>query len=107
MDTFHKISEDKLTPEEFWRNTLEGGEITSCDTELDHANFMFQEFDCKNFGDYHDLYLQTDVLILVWVFEEFRKVCYATYGLDCTHFTLLLTCPEKPFSKSAMPKLNF
>ena len=37
-------------------------------------------------GDYHDLYLLTDVLIQASVFEEFRKVCYATYGPDCTHF---------------------
>ena len=86
MDTFDKFSEDKLPPKEFWRNTLEGGEITISDTELDHANFVFQEFDCKNLGDYHDLYLLTDVLILASVFEELRKVCYATYGLDCTHF---------------------
>ena len=85
MDTIDKFSEDKLPPKEFWRNTLEGGEITISDTELDHANFVFQEFDCKNLGRYHDLFLLTDVLILASVFEEFRKVCYATYGLDCTH----------------------
>ena len=53
---------------------------------MDHAKFVFQECDCKNLRDYHAQCLLMDVLILASVFEEFRKVCYATYRLDCTHF---------------------
>ncbi|MEO1764425.1 MAG: DNA polymerase, partial [Cyanobacteria bacterium J06629_18] len=86
MDSFDKFSEDKLPPKEFWKNTLEGGEISITDSDLQHANLVFQEYDCKTLGDYHDLYLHTDVLILASIFEEFRKVCHATYGLDCAHF---------------------
>ena len=37
-------------------------------------------------GDYHDLYLETDVLLLANVFESFRKVCLDNYGLDPAHF---------------------
>ena len=102
MDTFDKFSEGKLPPKEFWRNTLEGGEITISDTELDHANFVFQEFDCKNLGDYHGLFLLTDVLILASVFEEFeefRKVCFATYGLDCTHLNTASNLSGEAFHK--------
>ena len=37
-------------------------------------------------GDYHDLYLETDVLLLANVYESFRKVCLDNYGLDPAHF---------------------
>ena len=37
-------------------------------------------------GDYHDLYLKTDVILLTNVFESFRSVCLSNYGLDPAHF---------------------
>ena len=37
-------------------------------------------------GEYHDLYLRTDVILLANVFESFRRVCLETYGLDSSHF---------------------
>ena len=37
-------------------------------------------------GDYHDLYLETDMILLANVFESFRKVCIENYGLDPAHF---------------------
>ena len=37
---------------------------------------------CKNFGDYHDVYLKIDVLLLASVFEKFRDVCLDVYNLD-------------------------
>ena len=37
-------------------------------------------------GEYHDLYLRTDVVLLMNVFETFRRVCLEKYGLDPSHF---------------------
>ena len=37
-------------------------------------------------GEYHDLYLRTDVILLANVFESFRRVCLDNYGLDPSHF---------------------
>ena len=37
-------------------------------------------------GDYHDLYLDSDMILLANVFESFRKVCLDNYGLDLAHF---------------------
>ena len=37
-------------------------------------------------GDYHDLYVQTDTLLLADVFEKFREKCIEIYGIDPSSF---------------------
>ena len=44
------------------------------------------EFQCKKFRDYYDLYNVSDVLILADVFENFRNVCNENYDLDSAHY---------------------
>ena len=56
--------------------------------QYNHAIKVFAEMKCASLGEYHDVYLATDVLLLASVFEAFREVCYKTYGLDCAcYFT--------------------
>ena len=56
------------------------------DKDYTHAQKVFEEFNLKNLGDYHDLYVQSDTLLLADVFENFRNKCIETYQLDPAHF---------------------
>ena len=47
---------------------------------------MFRELKLKIIGDYHDLYVQSDTLLLADVFENFRNMCLDIYGLDPVYF---------------------
>ena len=47
---------------------------------------MFKEFKINNLGDYHDLYVQSDTLLLAGMFENFPSNCTEIYELDPTHF---------------------
>ena len=42
---------------------------------------VFEEY-CTDMGDYHDLYVQTDTLLLADVSEKFRDKYLEIYGLD-------------------------
>ena len=45
------------------------------DTDYKHANNVFEKFNLNNLGDYHDLYVRSDTLLLADVFENFRNAC--------------------------------
>ena len=51
-----------------------------------HAKTVFKILNNKNLGDYHDLYAQSDTLLLADVFENFRNKCIEIHELDPTHF---------------------
>ena len=51
-----------------------------------HAKKVFKEFKLKNLGNYQDLYVQSDTLVLADVFENFRNKCIEIYELDPAHF---------------------
>ena len=50
---------------------------------------MFKSFKLKNLGNYHDLYVQRDTLLLADVFENFRDMCIKEYELDPAPFLSL------------------
>ena len=45
-----------------------------------------KDFEITNFGEYHDLYLRSDALLLPDFFEEFRNMCFQIYHFDPAKF---------------------
>lgn len=84
MDSFERLQETQLPPKEVFFSTLTGEHIS--EEDYDHAQRVWEAFGCKTMRDYHDLYLETDVILLTDVFENFRKICMEHYGLDPAHY---------------------
>ena len=84
MDSWDKFEEKQLPSKDEFYSKLNMSGISEKDHS--HACKVWNEFGLKNMGDYHDLYLETDVILLANVFESFRKVCLDNYGLDPAHF---------------------
>ena len=47
---------------------------------------IWNTFNMKDIGDYHDHYLKIDVLLLADVFEKFIDTCLKFYNLDPCHY---------------------
>ena len=45
-----------------------------------------KDFDRKNLGEYHNMYVQSNTLLLADVFNNFRNMSLEMYGLDPAHF---------------------
>ena len=84
MNHLDKFAETSLPPKEAFNNDLNGEAIG--DEDYQHAETIWEVFAMKSMGDYHDLYLKTDTLLLADVFEHFRDVCMASYDLDPCHY---------------------
>ena len=84
MDSWDRFEETKLPPKDSFYSALSMSEVIDADYE--HARKVWREFGISNMGEYHDLYLKTNVILLANVFEAFRNVCLSNYGLDPAHF---------------------
>ena len=84
INDWDKFKETKLSPKEAFYSKLNMTGVREEDYE--HTNRIWKEFGLKDLGEYHNLYLKTDVILLANVIEAFRKVCLANYGLDQGHF---------------------
>ena len=87
MDELNKFDEKELPVKESFYSNLKMEDIS--DTDYKHANNVFKKFDIKNLGEYHDLYVRSDTLLLADVFENFRNACMKNYELDPAPFVSL------------------
>ena len=54
--------------------------------DYEHAQKVWDIFNIKNVGEYHDLYVQSDTALPADVFEKFRDTCHEKDGIDPVHF---------------------
>ena len=87
MDSSKRLSEISLPNKEDFYSNLNIENIS--DIDYRHANDVFKGFKLENLGDYHDLYVQSDTLLLADVFNNFRDMCIKEYELDPAHFLSL------------------
>jgi hypothetical protein len=99
MSEMEKFDETALPPQSAFDNNLSE---EKCSDELyNRAKDVWERFNCKTLGDYHDVYLLTDVGLLSDVYENFRTMSMQYYGLDPAHY---LTLPH--FAWDAMLKMT-
>ena len=84
MNSFKRFKENCLPDKDCFFNSLK--DCCVSEEEYFRACNVWKVFDIKNLGEYHDLYLKTDVLLLCDVFEKFISVCLKEYGLDPCHY---------------------
>ena len=85
MDSWERFNETSLPNKGGFYSSLNMEDITNVDHR--HAKRIFKSLNNKNLGDYHDLYVQSDILLLADVFENFRTKFIEINELDPAHFS--------------------
>ena len=86
MDGIKRFSETQLPEKDQFYSQLMDEHISEDDYL--HAQKVWAHWNMGTMGEYHDLYLKTDVLLLADIFESFRETCLKYYELDpCHYFT--------------------
>ena len=95
MNNPERFNEKKLPARKHFYSSTKDGKIGDDGKILDgHISVkdyltcekIWDKFEMKNMGDYHDHYLKKDVLLSVDVFENFIAMCLKFYGLDPCHY---------------------
>ena len=71
IDTWERFDEKTIPPKEAFCSELNLENIT--DKDYEHVKKVWEAFEIKHLGEYHDLYVQCDSFLLADVFENFRK----------------------------------
>ena len=87
MDSWNRFNETSLPDKKDFYSLLNIERIIDIDYTLETR--VFKEFKMNNLGDYHDLYAQSDTLLLADIFENFRDVSLKIYGPDPAYFVSL------------------
>ena len=84
MDSWERFDKKLLPDKEIFYSNQKMKNIT--DVNYRHVKRVYKEFNNKDLGDYYDLYLQIDTLILADVFKNFRNKYIEIYELDSALF---------------------
>ena len=83
-DDWEKFNKTSLPKKTEFYNHLNMEDIT--DGDYAHAKRVCKDFEIKNLGEYHDLYIQHDASLLADVFDSFRNMCLEIYEHDPAKF---------------------
>ena len=95
MNSIKRFSEEKLPDKEcfgsFVKDETTGENGEKLDDHIGNKDYLrwkkiWNKFNMKNMGDYHDHYIKKDVLLLADVFEKFTNACLKFYKLDLSHY---------------------
>ena len=95
MNSFERFNEEKLSARKYFFSSTKKGKIDEngkiSDGHISIKDYLvcekiWNKFDMKNMGDYHDHYLRKDVLLLATVFEKFIDTCLKFYEVDPCHY---------------------
>ena len=84
MDSWERFIETSLPPKKSIYSELNLEDIS--DKDYLHTQNVWDIFEIRNLDEYHDLFVQTDTLLLADVYEKFRDKCIGIYKLDCSYF---------------------
>jgi len=84
MTSFEKLREQRLPAKSYWHSTLCDENIS--DQQYEECQNIFRYSNCRCIQDYLELYVKCDVLLLACCVQNFRKVNYDNYGIDCLYF---------------------
>ena len=87
IDGWDKFNEKIISSKDSFYSNLTLENVS--ETDYAHANNVFKKFNINNLGEYHDLYVRSDMLLLADIFENFRQSCLKNYKLDPAHFVSL------------------
>ena len=97
MNSFERFNEEKLPARKYFYSSTKDGKIGDdgkiSDGHISVKDYLtcekiWDKFEMKNMGDYHNHYLKKVVLLLADVFEKFIDTCLKFYGIDpCLYFS--------------------
>ena len=104
MDNWKRFNETSLPNKEYFYSNLNMENIE--DIDYRQGNNVCKRFKLENLGEYHDLYVQSDILLLADVFENLRNTCLKVYELNPAHFLALPGLAWQAFLKKTNVKLE-
>ena len=104
MDNWGKFDKTTIRSKEGFYSKLNLEGISDADYE--NAQKVWGVFGIKNRREYHDLYAQSDTLLLADVFENFRNMLLQIYELDPIYFVSAPWLEWQAYFKKTKVKLE-